>query len=52
MKREKLQREAGNWVSGEKFWDREVEVQSFLEHLQEGANLLLTAPRRTGKTSL
>ncbi|MBA3547235.1 MAG: ATP-binding protein [Nannocystis sp.] len=49
---QKLKREVGNWVSGEKFWGREVELQSFIELLDEGANILLTAPRRTGKTSL
>lgn len=48
----KLKREVGNWVSGDKFWGREVELQSFVEQLDEGANILLTAPRRTGKTSL
>lgn len=49
---QKLKREVGNWVSGDKFWGREVELQSFIELLDEGANILLTAPRRTGKTSL
>lgn len=49
---QKLKREVGNWVSGDKFWGREVELQSFIEQLDEGANILLTAPRRTGKTSL
>jgi len=49
---EKLKREVGNWVSGDKFWGREVELQCFVEQLDEGANILLTAPRRTGKTSL
>jgi len=44
----KLKREVGNWVSGDKFWGREVEIQSFTELLDEGANILLTAPRRTG----
>jgi len=48
----KLKREVGNWVSGDKFWGREVELQSFIEQLDEDANILLTAPRRTGKTSL
>ena len=50
--REKIKREVGNWVSGDTFWGREVEIQSFTELLDEGANILLTAPRRTGKTSL
>lgn len=48
----KLKREVGNWVSGDKFWGRQAELQSFIEQLDEGANILLTAPRRTGKTSL
>jgi uncharacterized protein len=47
-----LKRATGNWVVGDQFWDREVEVDLFLERLQEGAHLLLTAPRRIGKTSL
>lgn len=47
-----MKREVGNWVSGDKFWGREVELQSFTEQLDDGANILLTAPRRTGKTSL
>jgi hypothetical protein len=52
MRRAKLTREVGNWVSGDKFWDRESELQSFIEQLDEAAHMLLTAPRRTGKTSL
>ncbi|MBL9106809.1 MAG: ATP-binding protein [Myxococcales bacterium] len=50
--RKKLVREVGNWVSGDKFWGREIEIQNFIELLDEGAHILLTAPRRTGKTSL
>lgn len=42
----------GNWVIGERFWDREAELALFIERLEEGANLLLVAPRRIGKTSL
>lgn len=52
MKSAKLSREVGNWVRGATFWDREDELEGFLEHLDEGAHILLTAPRRTGKTSL
>lgn len=48
----KLKREVGNWVSGDRFWGREKEVASFTQFLEEGANLLLVAPRRMGKTSL
>src|SRR5579864_6796305 len=47
-----LKRATGNWVVGDRFWDREVEMALFKERLAEGAHLLLTAPRRIGKTSL
>jgi hypothetical protein len=47
-----LKRATGNWVVGDQFWDREVELALFMERLDEGAHLLLTAPRRIGKTSL
>ncbi|MBI4908204.1 MAG: ATP-binding protein [Acidobacteria bacterium] len=52
MKQHSLKRATGNWVTGDQFWDREEELALFLERLEEGANLLLTAPRRIGKTSL
>jgi uncharacterized protein len=48
----KLKREVGNWVSGERFWGREADIASFTRFLDEGAHLLLVAPRRMGKTSL
>ena len=41
-----LKRATGNWVGGDQFWDREVELSLFMERLDEGAHLLLTAPRR------
>lgn len=52
MKRDKLVREVGNWVEGDRFWDRERETEDFIRLLDEGAHILLVAPRRTGKTSL
>ena len=52
MSRTSLKRATGNWVVGEQFWDREAELAMFIERLDEGAHLLLTAPRRIGKTSL
>jgi uncharacterized protein len=48
----KLKKEVGNWVDGKKFWDREIEIRRLIELLDEGANVLITAQRRIGKTSL
>lgn len=42
----------GNWVTGETFWGREAELKLFTQKIIEGANILLLAPRRMGKTSL
>jgi uncharacterized protein len=42
----------GNWVDGERFWGRKTELALFEEGLREGANYLLVAQRRMGKTSL
>src|SRR5262245_11558983 len=47
-----LKRATGNWVIGERFWDRETELELFQERIDEGAHILLVAPRRIGKTSL
>jgi hypothetical protein len=52
MSGQALKRATGNWVVGEQFWDREVELSLLDERLTEGAHVLLTAPRRIGKTSL
>ncbi len=49
---DKLVREVGPWVEKERFWDREQELADLIELLDEGANVLITAPRRIGKTSL
>lgn len=49
---DKLVREVGPWVDKERFWDREEELTNLIELLDEGANILITAPRRIGKTSL
>jgi len=48
----KLIREVGSWVDKDRFWDREEEIANLIELLDEGANILITAPRRIGKTSL
>ena len=47
-----LTRAHGNWVVGERFWDRESELDAFMERIDEGAHLLLVSQRRMGKTSL
>jgi len=49
----KLTQAHGNWVAGEdRFWDREHEIDLFIQSLDEGANLHIVAQRRIGKTSL
>lgn len=48
----KLVRNVGNKVTGDRFWDRENEVDSLIKLLKEGANVLITGQRRMGKTSL
>ena len=47
-----LEKAGGNWVSGEKFFDREAELDALTERARSGAHTLLTAQRRMGKTSL
>ena len=49
---EKLKRTVGNYVTGEKFWDRAEDITLFMELLDDGAHILMAAPRRIGKTSL
>ena len=48
----KLKRALGKVVSGDLFWDREKEKELFIGRIREGANILLVAQRRMGKTSL
>ncbi len=52
MKKDKLKNKVGPWVDGDEFWNREEELESFRQLLEQGENLLLVAPRRVGKTSL
>jgi uncharacterized protein len=42
----------GPWVSGEEFFDRDIEIQRLTTLINEGNNILIVAPRRVGKTSL
>lgn len=48
----KLKQAYGNWVEGERFWDREKDTELMIKKLDAGAHLLLVAQRRMGKTSL
>ena len=45
-------RMSSNWVAGDRFFDREVELQLLRERVENGTHTLLTAQRRMGKTSL
>ena len=42
----------GNWVDGDRFFDRETELEALRERIGDGTHTLLTAQRRIGKTSL
>ena len=45
-------RMSSNWVDGDRFFDRETELQLLRERVANGTHTLLTAQRRMGKTSL
>ena len=45
-------RMSSNWVDGDRFFDREVELQLLRQRVENGTHTLLTAQRRMGKTSL
>ena len=45
-------RMSSNWVDGDRFFDRKVELQLLRERVENGTHTLLTAQRRMGKTSL
>jgi len=47
-----LKKAGANWVDGDRFFDREVELKILAERARDGTHTLLTAPRRMGKTSL
>ncbi|MGK7911257.1 MAG: hypothetical protein AB4050_07205 [Synechococcus sp.] len=49
---DKLKRTVGNYVTGNRFFGREAELELFEESLDSGDHLLLVAQRRMGKTSL
>ncbi len=47
-----LRKAGGNWVEGDRFFDRGAEIEALTERAQDGTHTLLTAQRRMGKTSL
>ena len=47
-----LRKAGSNWVDGDRFFDREAELEEFRERIRNGTHTLLTAQRRMGKTSL
>lgn len=49
----KLKNKYGPWVTGEDFYDRDVETALLTRSIESGgSHLLIVAPRRVGKTSL
>lgn len=42
----------GNYAAGERFWDRKQEVADIAGYLADGQSVLVTGPRRVGKTSV
>ena len=47
-----LAKAGGNWVEGDRFFDRDAEIEALAERVRDGTHTLLTAQRRMGKTSL
>ena len=49
---EQLRKAGANWVDGDRFFDREAEIEALTERVRDRTHTLLTAQRRMGKTSL
>ncbi|HMV67958.1 MAG TPA: AAA family ATPase [Myxococcota bacterium] len=49
---QRLHRQLGTPVTGDRFFDREAEVGQLLDHLENGEHVLIASMRRIGKTSL
>ena len=47
-----LKKAGSNWVDGDRFFDREAELDVLTERVRNGTHTLLTAQRWMGKTSL
>ena len=47
-----LRKTVGNWVDGDRFFNRKADIAELEGRVREGTHTLLTAQRRMGKTSL
>ena len=47
-----LKKAGSNWVEGDRFFDRQAELDLLADRVRNGTHTLLTAQRRMGKTSL
>ena len=47
-----LKKTVGNWVDGDRFFDRENDIAALRQNVYEETHTLLVAQRRMGKTSL
>ena len=47
-----LKKAGGNWVEGDRFFNRQVDLEALEERVRDRRHTLLTAQRRIGKTSL
>ena len=47
-----LKKAGSNWVDGDRFFNRDAELENLAERASVGTHTLITAPRRMGKTSL
>ena len=47
-----LKKAGSNWVDGDRFFDRDAELDVLTARVENGTHTLLTAQRRMGKTSL
>ena len=47
-----LRKGGSNWVDGDRFYNRKIELEALEERVRDGIHTLLTAQRRMGKTSL
>jgi AAA+ ATPase superfamily predicted ATPase len=49
---ENMKQSYGNWVDGDRFWNREKDIELLVERINSGQHVLLVAQRRMGKTSV